>query len=86
MNLAIRSKSAKPNSKPRKKYEKKLSASSSSLWNTQRVPNNHSYARPEALNVNSADEVIKCILCSQEVKRRQRKYHEEFLCPERLMV
>ena len=42
-------KSAKPNSKPRKKYEKKLSASSSSLWNTQRVPNNHSYARPEAL-------------------------------------
>eukprot|EP00944_MAST-04C_sp_MAST-4C-sp1_P011540 g11540.t1 len=85
MNLAIRSKSAKPNSKPRKKYEKKLSASSSSLWNTQRVPNNHSYARPEALNVNSADEVIKCILCSQEVKRRQRKYHEEFLCPERLM-
>ena len=69
---------------PRKNYEKKSNASSSSLWNTQRVPNNRSYARPEALNVHSADEVIKCILVLY-VKRRQRKYHEEFFMPERLM-
>ena len=64
---------------------KKKKQNAQDLWKMQSVPDNRNYARPEILNVCSADEVIKCMLCAKEIKSRQRKYHEEFLCEERLV-